>query len=121
RRAACAAAPRHSSNSLIIVNECSLGWLPRCVARPPQSVQPRWRYLRTESPADTGFAAGSYFDEGEMMRKRLAWYSMVVILICPLHILTSIFGDVRGVVRDLQQQLIAGATVMLRSRTSDFS
>ena len=55
------------------------------------------------------------------MRRRVSLCFVVMILICPLPAWASIFGDVRGVVRDPQQQLIAGASVTLRSRTSDFS
>lgn len=55
------------------------------------------------------------------MRRRVACYLIVLILICPLQTMASIFGDVRGVVRDPRQQVIAGAAVTLRSRTSDFS
>ena len=55
------------------------------------------------------------------MRKKVALFSIAIALLYPLTALASIFGDVRGVVRDPQQHLVNGANVSLRSRTADFS
>ena len=45
------------------------------------------------------------------MRKKVAWFSIAIVLLYPLTALASIFGDVRGVVRDPQQHLVNGAKV----------
>src|SRR5689334_12342156 len=55
------------------------------------------------------------------MYKKMIWCAMAIVLLNPLTALASIFGDVRGVVRDPQQHLVNGAKVSLRSRTADFS
>src|ERR1700749_1414971 len=45
----------------------------------------------------------------------------VFILLFSLTALASIFGDVRGLVRDPQQRPLKDAKVSLRAKTSDFS
>ena len=55
-----------------------------------------------------------------MKRKRMVM-GIAFALLCECTGLGSIFGDVRGVVRDPQQRLVAGAKVVLRSRTSEYS
>jgi len=55
------------------------------------------------------------------MYKKVTWCAMAIVLLYPLTVRASIFGDVRGVVRDPQQHLVNGAKVSLRSRTADFS
>ena len=47
--------------------------------------------------------------------------SVVLVLLWELSGLAFGLGDVRGVVRDSQQRTISGATVTVRSRTSDYS
>jgi outer membrane receptor for ferrienterochelin and colicin len=54
---------------------------------------------------------------------RGSWLSAVLlVLLCSATAaFGSVFGDVRGVARDANGQVVAGATVTLRSRTSDLS
>jgi hypothetical protein len=54
--------------------------------------------------------------------KKYLWLFVfvAVLLICP-RVRATIFGSVRGIVHDPQHRPVAGATVMLKSATSDWS
>jgi outer membrane receptor for ferrienterochelin and colicin len=55
------------------------------------------------------------------MQKKKALLSIALLILCELPGFASIFGDVRGVIRDPQQRLINSAKIILHSRTSDYS
>lgn len=54
-----------------------------------------------------------------MSRRNVLWF-VVLILLCTSELWASAFGDVRGIVHDPQHRPIAGASIRLRSRSSDF-
>src|SRR5438876_11137671 len=55
-----------------------------------------------------------------MKHRNVHWF-VVLILLCTSELWASVFGDVRGIVHDPQHRPIAGASIRLRSRSSDFS
>jgi outer membrane receptor protein involved in Fe transport len=62
------------------------------------------------------------FSEKEsMMKRNRILLCVVLVLLCAANASASVFGDVRGIVYDPQQNPVKDARVTLHARTSDFS